>query len=243
MPFETLPCLLPHTHLGLWRLAEGEDEAFFLKRLTLYRNEQQRLASIRHPQKRLEWLSSRLCLKALLPPIGAVESLNHPSGKPYLSTRTHFISYTHSHNLACAIASTEYEVSVDIEFLGRKRNKETRHLFLNKAEIAFLAEKGEPDALFLLLWSAKEALYKAIGEKGVSLRHHLSLDLNENCLGPNGMIPGYVQTPEIEKAFYVYYAIYPDFVLTYTADGLQPPTGCPHAAHRNADTSQPEATH
>lgn len=243
MPFEQVPCLLPHAQIGLWRLAGDEDEAFFLRRLTLYRNEQQRLASIRHPQKRLEWLSSRLCLKQVLPPMGAVESLNHPSGKPYLSTRTHFISYSHSHSLACAIASTEAEVSVDIEFLGRKRNKETRHLFLNTKEIEFLLAQGEPDRLFLLLWSAKETLYKAIGQKGVSLRYNLSLTLDERSLGDNGMIPGYVQTSEIEKAFDVYYAIYPDFILTYTADRVQLSDRLPDATSGSAFARQPVAPH
>lgn len=221
MPFERISCEIPDTNIGLWRIDESEE--YFLSELTLYSNEQRRLASIPHPKKRLEWLASRLCLKRLIEPFDTiVESLNRSDGKPYLSTNSHHISYTHSFMLASAIASPRYEVAIDIEYRHRRRNKETAYLFLDADELNFFQSYPNNDLLFLVLWSAKETLYKAVGEKGTSLRYHIHFDLTNFTLHDNGILSGLVHKAELQQPYEVFYTIYPDFILTYTALRLQP---------------------
>ncbi len=217
MPYIHFDSGLPDAAIGLWHVVE--DEAFFLERLTLYSRELKRVDGISHPQKRLEWLSSRLCLKELLKINHQVESLNEHNGKPFLSDNSHRISYTHSANYAAAIASSTREVAIDIEALSRKRNYATKRLFMNEAEKVHF--EGDFDHnLFLLVWSAKESLFKIVGQRGVSLRQHIAVDLDNFQLAENGTLLGTVKKDNLEKQFTVYYAIRPDFVLTYTFDGL-----------------------
>lgn len=231
MPFEYISSAIPDTNIGLWRIAE--EEPYFLSELTLYENEQRRLASILHPKKRLEWLASRLCLKRLIEPLThVVESLSRSDGKPYLSTNSHHISYTHSFMLASAIASANHEVAIDIEYRHRKRNKATAYLFLDANELAFFEQYPENDLLFLVLWSAKETIYKAVAEKGTSLRHHIHFDLANFSLTDNGIIPALVHTAAIEQPYEVFYTIFPDFILTYTALRVQQEPNLPQGSFR-----------
>jgi phosphopantetheinyl transferase len=161
-----------------------------------------------------------LCLKELLKLNHKVESLNQDSGKPYLTDNSHRISYTHSGNYAAAIASTVFDVAIDIEARGKNRNPATRRLFMNPAENSYFEEKRDM-LFFLVLWSAKESLFKIVGRKGVSLRQHISIDLENFPTKPNGKLSGIVKKDDLEKSYDIQYAIHPEFVLTYIVDSLQ----------------------
>lgn len=220
MSFIPLNSQIPQVSIGAWHIEE--DEFFFLEQVKLYENEWVRLGQIEHPQKRLEWLSSRLCLKELLKirNHSRVESLNTQTGKPYLSTNSHFISYTHSTKYSAAIASTECEVGIDLEYLKRKRNLKTRYLWMNEDEIAFFDQQPS-QRLFLLMWSAKETLYKILGQ-GFAFKHHLGLDMSNFVMNDNGSIPALVQREDFCKHFTIRYHFCPEFVLTYTSETCPP---------------------
>ncbi|MEL6670975.1 MAG: 4'-phosphopantetheinyl transferase superfamily protein [Bacteroidota bacterium] len=218
MAFIALCSQIPDVKIGAWKIEE--DELYFLERVKLYENEWKRLANIQHPQKRLEWLSSRLCLKELLKISNQVrvESLNASSGKPYLSTLSHRISYTHSNKYSAAIASLDYEVGVDIEYRHRKRNQRTRYLFMNEAEMKRFEEKPSMEH-FLMVWSAKETLYKIHGE-GTSFKEDLHIHMDKFPLEPNGILPATVKTDDWTKDYEIHYVLHTDFILTYTAAKL-----------------------
>ncbi len=177
MPFISLESHIPEAVLGAWYIEE--DELYFLERVKLYENEWARLAKITHPQRRLEWLSSRLCLKELLKIANhtRVESLNTATGKPYLSSYSHRISYTHSTQYSAAIASPSVEVGIDIEYLKRRRNMRTRFLFMNDEELIHFESQPSLE-LFILVWSAKESLYKIVGE-GHAFKQDIVMDLDQ----------------------------------------------------------------
>jgi len=220
MPYIPLASQIPGVTLGAWAIEE--DELYFLERVKLYENEWARLAKIAHPQKRLEWLSSRLCLKELLKIANTtrVESLNTSTGKPYLSNDPHHISYTHSTHYSAAMAGQNGEVGIDIEYRHRKRNMRTRFLFMSEEELAHF-EPIQSFELFLLVWSAKETLYKILGQ-GHAFKHDLHMQLKNFELADNGMLPAVVNTEGSLKQYAVYYFLHPDFVLTYTSDQLYP---------------------
>ncbi len=221
MPFIRLCSDLKDTLLGVWAIEE--DELFFLERVKLYDNEWARLARITHTQKRLEWLSSRLCMKELLKIQNhtRVESLNAPSGKPYLTNDPHFISYSHSTHYSAAIASTTQDVGVDIEYLGRKRNMRTRFLFMNDAELTSFAA-NESFELFILAWSAKETVYKLMG-RGCGFKEHIDLDLQNVALNRNGILHGTVNMGEIPVPVSVYFTLAESYVLTYAVSPVLDP--------------------
>ncbi len=215
MPFIPLDSKISDTSLGIWRIEE--DELFFLERVKLYENEWVRLSKITHPQKRLEWLSSRLCLKVLLEisDKNRVESLNNESGKPYLSNNQSFISYSHSGNYSAAIASPKREVGVDIEYLGRKRNLRTRHLFMNQPELDWFDSINSFEA-FILIWSAKETVYKIVGE-GYSFKENIFMQTADLKLNREGILSSLVKKDNEEHKLDVNYIIHEDFILTYSS--------------------------
>ncbi|MDX1906352.1 MAG: 4'-phosphopantetheinyl transferase superfamily protein [Bacteroidia bacterium] len=215
MPYIPLMSNLPGVSVGTWKIEE--DELYFLERVKLYQHEWARLAAIVHPQKRLEWLSSRLCLKELIKISDRVlvESLNTQTGKPYLSDHSHFISYTHSTEYSAAIASQLYEVGIDIEYRHRNRNTRTRFLFMNEQELAWYHAQ-ESKELFLMIWSAKETLYKMHG-RGYTFKHDIALNLENFSLEQNGKFSALVQKDDVSNSYEVSYHLHPDFILTYCA--------------------------
>lgn len=219
MPLIPLRSIIPKILLGVWEVVE--EEMFFLTRLKMYEHEWCRLEKIVHPKKRLEWLSSRLIIKELLQIShdDRVESLNEESGRPYLSNRSHFISYTHSDRYSAAIACLDKEVGIDIEYLKRKRNPETRTLFMNDEEIAWYEANPEPEN-FILIWSAKETLYKIVSKRGISFRENIAVNVENFSTNQNGMLVGTVKKDDFLSKFTVHYEIYPEFVLTYTVSSV-----------------------
>ena len=116
-----------------------------------------------------------------------VESLNNTNGKPYLTNNSHYISYTHSNFYSAAIASLDAEVGIDIEYLKHKRNLRTRFLFMNESELAYFDENPLFE-LFLLIWSAKETIYKLYGQ-GVAFKDNILIDFEDFELSDNGILP------------------------------------------------------
>ncbi|RMG20140.1 MAG: 4'-phosphopantetheinyl transferase superfamily protein [Bacteroidetes bacterium] len=223
MAFIPLKSETPEVLLGAWKIEE--EELYFFTRLKLYENEWKRLASISHPHKRLEWLSSRLCLKELLK-IGhtdRVESLSSQEGKPYLSNHPYKISYTHSFPYSAAIATPEGQVGIDMEYFGRKRNTRTAYLFMNEAELDFFHQHPHQREVFTLLWSAKETVYKSFGQRGLSFKEHIFLQLLEFEPASQGTLTAIVHTNGHQNAYDIHYQIHPDFLLTYTLDTVPMP--------------------
>ncbi len=217
MPFLHYDTKTSEVALGIWRLEE--DEMFFHTRLKLYEHEWQQLANIKHPQKRLEWLSSRLCMKEILKisHTDRIESLSANNGKPYLSNKSHFICYTHSQKYAAAIASSKWEVGVDLEYMMRRRNLNTRRLFMNEPELEFY-EQNASNELFLIIWSTKETIYKIYSQKGLSFKDEIRISMEPFDGSPKGTLTCYVKKEGFCKKYLTHYELFPDFVLTYGYD-------------------------
>lgn len=201
--------------LGMWKVEENEP--WFLDRLNIYENEKRILKSITHPHKRLEWLSSRLCLKELLSINHKVESLNESTGEPYLSDHSYNISYSHSNLFSAAIASTQTRVAIDLEDLSKKRNMRTRFLFMHPNELQFFEQENQ-DEIFFLIWSSKETLYKMHGKKGIVFKENLIINPENKPIGQNGIINGIIQNNGSSRDFKIYYHFFPGILLTYTLE-------------------------
>jgi 4'-phosphopantetheinyl transferase len=208
--------------IGLWKIEE--DEKYFRDRLNIYENEEKILSNISHPRKKLEWLSSRLCLKTILDITHRVESLNETTGRPFLSDSSYHISYSHSNNYAGAIASDEHIVAMDLEDLTKKRNLKSRFLFMQPEELEYFDSAGDLRAFFLI-WSAKETLYKIYAKKGIAFKEHLLIDFQGEPVKEKGSVMGYITLNGRKNEYEILYQFFSDILLTYTycPNGL-----CPH---------------
>ncbi len=213
MPFIPLETPESDLFLGLWKVEE--EEQFFLSRLNIYENEEKILASITHPRARLEWLSSRLCLKELLDIRHRVESLNEATGRPYLSDRSYHISYSHTQGYSAALASVGRRVSIDLENTTKARKTETKYLFMSPDELEWSAQLGDLRAFFLI-WSAKETLYKLHGNRGLVFKENLLINPERINLEQSGCVSGIIRENGNVKAYQIYYRFFPDSILTYT---------------------------
>jgi len=131
-----------------------------------------RAQAIAHPRTRLCHLASRVVLHNALP--GALNRLRRDAyGRPMLEEGKPHISLSHSDGLAALLTSDTLRAGVDVERLDHKRAHAIAAKFLNAEELAWAATQDA--AIYPLLWSAKEAVYKWYGRKQVLFAEQIHL--------------------------------------------------------------------
>ena len=94
-------------------------------------------------------------------------------GKPILNSEFN-ISISHSHEIAALVISNNLKFGMDVQFKESKilniKNK-----FLNEFEKLNIV--GDPSIdILTMIWTSKEAIYKAIGLKGISFSENIKID-------------------------------------------------------------------
>lgn len=159
--------------------------------------------------RRSEWLASRLLLCNLL---GAQRQiLNDETGRPYIAGGEAEISISHTKGYAVAVVAKS-RVGVDAELCNRKVLHAHKY-FMNAKECATL--QGDNDNLkALLCWSAKESLFKVVGNLGGTFKKNITVEPFE--LKSNGKMT--LQLHDVDEAFsgayIVEYSICEDLLIT-----------------------------
>lgn len=211
MPYVPIVTLDSNIKLGLWHTTEEEDVLYSM--LTLTEREEMALAKCASPKRRLQWLSSRCCLKETLSPKQFVEMLSDEHGKPYLYPSTHHISVSHSKDMSASIVCNIYDVGIDIQEM-RVISLDLARKYMSEGEIA---EENEKDRYFIrnVVWSAKESAYKCRGKKDVYLKENIRV-LNMQTLMQDDGVNIVIYPPNDEPVFYIVeYAFYKNYVYTY----------------------------
>lgn len=125
-----------------------------------------------------EKITEEQLLSVILPKNIEVKYLD--SGKPYLSEG--YISISHSKKYLVIAVSMTKEIGVDIEQLN-ERLQRVKHKFLSTQELEGL--KKENLLNLALCWSAKEAIYKLVGEKAGALGENITILTDE--IGENNV--------------------------------------------------------
>ncbi len=95
-------------------------------------------------------------------------------GKPLLSPATAHINHSHAGDYTVLIHHQTQSVGIDIELIRPQLHRIYKR-FCNDYELNWLGENPALEVL-VLIWCAKEALYKAIGQKGTDFRIHLQIE-------------------------------------------------------------------
>ena len=186
------------THVKIWRIEEAAD--FF----QIF-PDSWAMPPIKSIQinKRLESLAARYCLWELMKSLEltGMEFLQDTRNRPYLNHPEWQVSISHSYPFAAACISKKSFMGIDLE--KRDRNvKKIAPRFLNPAEL----NNWQNDALKLTLaWSAKESIYKAFKQPGLSFQQAIKLHLNGNQLS--------AQVNQ-KNSFNVEYELFDEFVIT-----------------------------
>jgi 4'-phosphopantetheinyl transferase EntD len=184
------------TYVKLWKIEEAAD--FFQKFPASWV-----MPSINVAHKSLESLAARYCLWELMKSLDLSTLVLHQDDRkrPYLNHSLWHVSISHSYPFAVACISKKPLTGIDLEKKDRNVQKIAPR-FLNPIEL----ELWKDDALKLTLaWSAKESIYKAWKQPGLSFQKEIELQINADKLR--------AQVNQ-EDSFNVAYEIFDEFVIT-----------------------------
>lgn len=195
---------------GIWKIDESVEALLEnLPERVYYEHELQRFNA---PHRRLEWLSVRMLLFHLL---GEHKKICYePSGKPYLSDHSSFISISHTKGYVAVILSSDRRVGIDIEQYSQRVHK-VAHKYM-RADEPISCYKDDTTWSLLLHWSAKEVMFKCMDTAEVDFRHHLQIE--PFIPRKQGVFVGHEYRTEQQQAFRINYLIHPDFVMTWHID-------------------------
>ncbi|MHB1922406.1 MAG: 4'-phosphopantetheinyl transferase family protein [Chitinophagaceae bacterium] len=193
------------TKLGIWHIAE--QELFFQKKIS-------EVPLIRHWHKRLQFFATRYLLTELFPEFPMEKISVNSQGKPFLEGNTFYFSFSHCGDYAAAIISKNFWVGVDIERI-RLQVGNVITKFLSLGEISFL-DPSNPLSHATICWSAKEAVYKWHGERGMDFRNHIHL--HAFPLKSRGYLISTFSNGQIRKELTLQYLFLGDHVLCWLAD-------------------------
>ena len=137
------------------------------------------------------------------------ELVKDTDGKPHLQDSLFFVSISHTVGYAAAIAHPR-PCGVDVQRIV-PRIRQLARKFVNDEEEARLTTEQELVQLHLI-WSAKEALYKAYGKRQLDFRQHLFVDVSD-CSGVEGRGSARLINPACDRHFELAYRIYDNFVV------------------------------
>ena len=169
--------------LAVWKIEESEED--LEKLLSLTHPQRQALAARKTINGRQGYLAVRSALVSL--GICLEELITTEEGIPQLPEG--FCSLSHSERYAAAVYAPEM-VGIDVEAY-RPKILMIAKKFTHKNELVFLQDLDQINAL-TRLWTAKEAIYKALKIAGLSFSEQIELmpfDLND----PSGSAKVYLQ--------------------------------------------------
>ena len=171
------------------------------------------LQQISTESRKQEWLSVRVLLKELLQEEKEIAYTD--AGKPYLADHSYHISISHTQGFVAVALNKQYPVGIDIEYISPRVRKIRTRFMSNEEEQNICVEEEETH--LLLHWSAKESLFKALGESDVDFRqclHILPFLPERNKLSS---FSAYETRTELRHRFLVNYVADDSYVLTFTA--------------------------
>ena len=199
-----------HSSWALWHIKEDPESLQQL--FSLSKKEKEELELLKSDQRKLEWLGSRLLLKELSRDFNLPdrEVMKDSFGKPHLEGLETFISLSHSFPFAAAIIHTKKAVGIDIEH-SREQLLRIRHKFLNAAELDCA---GNQLGKLCVYWTAKEALYKLYGKRGLILKEQILVSPFE--LAENGQLDCQLLLNGAKEQYTLHYRQLMDLHICYS---------------------------
>ena len=165
MPLLNNDIIEPHVHLSTWHITENE--AFFLEKLPLTDSEKAEVAGVTG-RKKLEKLAGKLLLREMTDWALTVEKDDY--GKPFFTNSDLHLSLSHSGDYVVGIVSKR-AVGIDIQLITKKIARVAPRVM--NAEKFKNLDPNNPLEHLHVYWGAKEALYKAHGERSLDFKKHL----------------------------------------------------------------------
>lgn len=199
--------LLPPGEWGLWHITETED--WLRENAALFPTEAAALATIRGEGRRKEFLAARILLHYMSGRSERGELYKDVAGKPHLRDSVFHVSISHTVDYSAAIAHPN-PCGVDVQRIVPQIRR-LAGKFVGTGERLQLTPEFELLQLHLI-WSAKEAMYKAFGRRQLDFKEHLFVDFGAfNAATCSGS--ALLRKDNIEMLFDLHFRVFDDFVL------------------------------
>lgn len=164
------------------------------------------LVKITNKNVKIQWLASRALLTQIVERknIGANTIEKDEHGKPFFTHSDWYFSLSHSGSYACLIISKKALTGIDIE-TKRHQSFKLKTKFCSPIELHFIGNNIQNSAL---IWSCKEAIYKAYGKRKMIFKEDMVLmKENKNSL--------FFEVKQFKHPIEVHFLITNDYVLCY----------------------------
>ncbi|MCG6190706.1 4'-phosphopantetheinyl transferase family protein [Maribellus maritimus] len=153
--------------VGIWEITE-ELEVLYCQ-IYFSETEKKEFEMFSSIRRKKEFIVVRLLLQKLLGK--KTEILYDDSGRPLLKNSTTNLSISHSRDLAVVFLSKK-RIGIDVEDSKRKIENVAQR-FLDEKEKRFVKDCGNPQKATILLWCAKEAIFKCSERQGIDFRSEI----------------------------------------------------------------------
>ena len=153
---------------GIWHLTESTN---MLSQMLRFYGKYNLPGHYTHQRRIAEWYAVRLILHEILPE-KHFDIFYNEYGKPFLASPEGFISISHTHGFVGVLFHRYNNCGFDMELLDRSVVS-ISHKFVRSDETSFLLDN--PQQKKLMLWSAKEVIYKIYGKKSLDFKDNLRI--------------------------------------------------------------------
>ena len=193
--------------IGIWEINESLEYLYNVFQFSeLEKNEFKKISS---ENRKKEYLIARLLLEDLL---GYKPEIDYEkSGRPILLNARLNVSISHSAQLVVAFVASG-KIGVDVENMERNIEKVAPR-FLHKSEWDFIETSKNQKNIKLLIWCAKEAIFKCCTEQGIQFNRQLIVEPFE--VEESGIINGQRINETDSEHFKLTYCFYKNNVVVY----------------------------
>jgi len=156
-----------HTRVAVWKVEEPN--SFFEDALGLDQAESALCDEMR-PHRQKEWLSSRYLLDLISSDNTRCKIIKSKHGKPFRENADFEISISHSQHYTAVVISPKL-VGLDIQTEQTKITRIAPKFVSNKEALRIPEDEAVPR--YHIIWGAKEAMYKAYGQKKLEFRQNM----------------------------------------------------------------------
>ncbi len=193
--------------LAVWKIEETEEELLSMLRFT--KNMTTALNRINHEEKRLEWLASRILIQKLSGNSPCVQY--QENGSPELNSSEVNLSISHTKGYAAVIVSSQKKCGIDIEYPSPRVSK-IAEKFISESEAAYIPV-DEENKYNLLIWCAKETLFKTHDTPGLNFKKHL--EISPFKLAKEGILKAKTSMEGLKGTNLLYYVITNNYYLVW----------------------------
>jgi len=212
MPLIKIDNISNYSCWGLWKIEETTES--LQNQSFLSHEELTELEHISNLKRKKEWLGARVLLKDIISNHLSLEyhgTHKDEHNKPFLHHHDIHISIAHCFPFAVTLINRNHACGIDIE-TPKPALFHVASKFLSIEELKVI--KNKPDDL-CLAWSAKEVLYKMLGQKKINFKNNLHI-IPESLKSKQGRIKAEIELPEITYTVTLVYEIRENYIICYS---------------------------